>query len=58
MSASASGTARCSSSRIGYPSHTALPIRSPPTSFDTHDRVVTLSTNGSASNSSQVSVTS
>ncbi|KXC06334.1 hypothetical protein MhomT_06160 [Microbacterium hominis] len=32
-----------------------MPIRSPPTSFDTHVSVVTLSSRGSASSSSQLS---
>ena len=58
MSAPAVGIARFNSSRIGYPSHRALPIRSPPTSFDTHVRVVTLSSSGRPISSSQVSSTS
>src|SRR5690606_37331513 len=52
MSAPSRTPARASSSRTGYPSHRALPTRSPPTSFDTHVSVTSCSTSGSASSSS------
>ena len=52
MSAPAWGPAFFSSSRIGWPSQTALPIRLPPISFDTHISVATVSVMGSASSSS------
>jgi len=54
MSASASTPARASRSRTGSPSQRALPIRDPPTSFDTHASVTSDSCIGIASNSSQV----
>ncbi|CPU67601.1 Uncharacterised protein [Mycobacteroides abscessus] len=54
MSAPSCTPARASSSRTGYPSHRALPTRSPPTSLDTHVSVRSCSTSGSASSSSSV----
>src|SRR3546814_7545424 len=47
--------ARSSTSASGTPSHTALPTRSPPTSFDTHDSVTTSSTTSMAASSSKLS---
>ena len=55
MSAPDCGPARRSTSRTGTPSHVALPSSSPPTSFDTHVRVIAYSSSPMPTRSSKVS---
>jgi hypothetical protein len=57
MSASALAPANRSTSRIGMPSHTALPTSPPPTSFETQVSVIAYSSTPMPIRSSNVSST-